>query len=140
MSFSIVQPAVAGQLGPATIQDLTVHPPDIKFLDVVLDGWDGDELIEVFPCFVASDRLIRMMKVEGFTGFETQRMTVSVSSTFEELYADTVLPVFLRLVFTGAAGVDDLGLSDDARLVLSDRALNSISDHLHEFQSRSYES
>lgn len=138
MPFSRIALAVPGQLGPATALDSSIHPPKVESLDYVLDAWDGDELVEVFPCFVATRELAEQLVAATCSGFRLDRLTVSTSEQFEELYAGVVLPSLVRLVIHGRPGVHDLGLTADATLVVSDRALAVIAPRLVHYQSWRY--
>ena len=57
--FHTLEPEVAGGFGEQTILDNSTHPPDVKWLHYVLDGWLGDDILESFPCYIVTERLRR---------------------------------------------------------------------------------
>ena len=120
--YFALEPEVAGGLGPGTRMDHSVVPARVVELDYEFGyGWQGDELLESFPCFILSARLCDALTAAGATGWEIADVRISV-----ELGVDYDLPPFRRLVVTGAAGHDDLGIADDRRLVVSERALDAL--------------
>jgi hypothetical protein len=124
VSFSRVEPEVAGGLGPNTEMDRDQHPPRIHKLQYVFDGWLGDDLVESFPAFVITADAGRRLEDAGLTGFELADVEVDRSEQFEELYPDRELPEFRWLRLTGTARENDFGPDDDGVLVVSDRALD----------------
>jgi hypothetical protein len=126
MTFTILEPEVAGGLGPSTVADRSVHPPRVERLHYEFDGWLGDELLESFPCFIVSAALASNLSSSGLSGFVLDDVLVTVSSEFAELYPTRVLPTFHWLKITGRAGTDDFGLSSDHRLVVSAEALATL--------------
>jgi hypothetical protein len=119
MSFTVLEPEVAGGWGPHTIADVSVHPPRVERLHYELDGWLGDDFLASFPCFVVTERLACELKLSGLTGFTLDHVEVSVSSEFRDLHPKSELPVFRWLRVTGRPGLDDFGIAGDHRLVAS---------------------
>lgn len=124
MSFIILEPEVAGEWGPHTIADVSVHPPRVERLHYEFHGWLWDDLLESFPCFIVTDRLASELRQSGLTGFVLDDVEVSIASEFVELYPDVELPVFRWLRVSGRAGLDDFGIGSDHRLVASSDAMN----------------
>ena len=123
MRFFVLDPEIAGGWGERTIADTSVFPPTVKSLHYRFDCWLGDELLEAFPCFIVIDRLAARLRRSGLTGFRLQAVEVSTSEEFDEIYPLRRLPVFQWLQPVGRAGVDDFGMSDAHRFVVSERAL-----------------
>ncbi len=119
-----LSPEVAGGLGERTVMDTSVHPPRVQRLHYEMAGWLGDELLESFPCFIVTARVRDALLGLGASGCTFDTVEISRSDTFEELYPDRMLPPFYWLKVQGRAGVDDVGLSDDNRLVVSKRVLD----------------
>ena len=123
VSFSFVEPEVAGGWGPNTVADRSTTPVTVEHLHYEFDGWLGDVLLESTPCFIVTDAGVAAITKEGLVGAEFENVEISVSDTFRELRGDVALPSFRRLVPFGTPGIDDFGLSPDLRLVLSDKAI-----------------
>ena len=121
----IIMPEVAGGLGPQTQMDTSVHPPLVSRLHYVFDGWLGDDLLESFPCFIATRRLTECLISAGLTGFSVADVEVSRSEQFTEIYGDRQLPEFRWIQISGVAGEHDFGQSSGG-LVVSDRCLQLI--------------
>jgi hypothetical protein len=109
--FFKLEPEVAGGWGPDTSADTSVHPPVVRRLEYTFDGWLGDELLETFPCFIASERLAESMIAQSLTGFALDEVKVSVSSEFLELHPSVLLPRFRWLRVSGTAGQHDFALT-----------------------------
>jgi hypothetical protein len=124
MPYYVVRPEVPGQLGDATELDRSGDRLRVKHLEYAFDGWLGDELITAHPAFAATKSLADKFAAADLTGFSARPMQVSRSDEFEEFYPDRVLPEFVELVITGRPGVDDLGITDESDLVLSQRAVD----------------
>lgn len=123
MEYFVLQPEVAGGLGPKTVLDRSTHPPRVDDLHYLFEGWLGDELLETFPCFIATEALWKSLEGAGLSGVRAGPVRVSASEQYVEIYPERVLPPFVRLLVTGDPGRDDLGLKHPARLVVSRRAL-----------------
>jgi hypothetical protein len=124
MNYFSLEPECPGGLGPDSVVDRSVHPPIVSKLDYEFDTWPESDLIEAFPCFCISTKLIAVL--QGLTGFSIEPMTVSKSETFEELHPDLDPPEFHWLKVHGVVGRDDFGLSEGHLLVVSQRALDAI--------------
>jgi len=123
-------PAVAGGLGEATDLDTDVTPPRVRALHYEFEGWDGDALVESYPCFLVTQEAGEEFRRQGFTGLVLREVRVSTSDVFEELYPGVVLPAFQWLDVTGAPGRDDLGLTEAAELVVSGRVFEVVRDKI----------
>lgn len=126
VGYFTLSPEVAGGLGERTVMDASVHPPRVQRLHYEMQGWLGDEFLESFPCFIVTARVKDTLIGFGASGCTFDSVEVSKSSTFEELYPERQLPTFFWLKVHGLAGADDLGLSEDHRLVVSKRVLEAL--------------
>ncbi|WP_109479806.1 hypothetical protein [Paraburkholderia sp. C35] len=124
MAFYYVEPEVAGGLGKDTVLDSTVHPPTVIKLHYQVINWLGDALLESFPALIITREAARALHESGASGFECRDVEITVSDSFKEIYPERILPEFHWLAVTGKAGRNDLGVADDSRLVVSERALD----------------
>lgn len=122
--FYYIEPEVSGGLGEKTVIDTTVHPPSVSKLHYQFDGWLGDHLLETFPCYIISDRMVSNIASAGLSGYQIDSVEVTKSDQFNDLYPGKQLPPFFWLKINGKAGNDDFGIADDHRLVVSEKALS----------------
>ena len=128
-AFFKLEPEVAGGLGPDTSIDTSMHPPVVSKLEYTFDGWLGDELLESFPCFLVSEALGNSALAARLTGFSLGDVKVSTSPEFDELHPSIILPLFRWLRVSGVAGESDFGLTPDASLIVSERAMEILKQH-----------
>lgn len=127
MIFKYIDPEVAGSLGDDTIMDTSTHPPIVLKLHYEFSGWLGNDLLESFPCFIVTDKLGQALLRSSLTGFSLDSAKTTTNEQFRELYPQRVLPLFYWLKVVGQAGKDDFGISTDLRLVISEKAFQTIS-------------
>jgi hypothetical protein len=119
-----LEPEVAGHLGSGTVMDASTHPPIVHALHYEFDGWLGDELLTAFPCFIVTENLRQLIESANPSGCRFDRVRVSRSEEFEELYPDQQLPAFSWLIVDGTARRDDFGTSPTGgALIVSERML-----------------
>lgn len=123
MAFHYVEPEVAGELGPGTVMDTTVHPPLVSRLEYRFTDWLGDGLVESFPCYLVTVDVAKRIEAAALRGAELADVDVTLAPEAGELM-DRPLPAWRWLRVTGPAFDGDFGISDDQRLVVSDRALD----------------
>lgn len=126
MEYFSVEPEVAGGLGSNTDLDTTVHPPRVRRLHYEFEDWLGDDLLETFPCFVVSQELADLIRASALDGVALAFLEVSVSAEGRELFDADRLPSFEWLQVTGEAGRHDVGVTENGRLVVSERAMRVI--------------
>lgn len=126
MKYYALDPEVAGELGKNTVMDSAVHPPVVSKLHYELDAWLGDDLIQSFPCYLATERLKRNLESASVGGVSFAPVEFSLSANFKEQHPSKVVPSFTWLKITGCASKDDFGVEADGRLVVSERALELI--------------
>ncbi len=124
--FYVLEPEVAGGLGPETVMNRGSHPPDVSSLHYEFSGWLGDEIVESFPCYLVTKGLASRIANCGMSGMRFDSVKVTRSAEFEELDPNRSLPEFIWLRPEGVAGRDDFGIGLDHRLVVSARALEQI--------------
>ncbi|WP_052518354.1 hypothetical protein [Archangium violaceum] len=101
----------------------SAHPPEVSHFHHRFEGWLGDELLEVFPCFLVSSLLAKALQEAGLAGFSLDDVEVSTSPEFQELYPGRPLPEFRWLKITGKDRDADFWLTPDFRLEVSSRTL-----------------
>jgi hypothetical protein len=126
MKYYYLEPRIAGELGNNTILDDGVHPPKVSKLHYMFDELPQDELLESFPCFIATKNLFQKLSENSLTGFSSADLEVSKSKTLEEVNSVDLFPEFIWLQIEGQPGQDDLGLTEKAELVVSEQALDII--------------
>ncbi len=99
------------------------HPPVVSRLHYEFEGWLGDVLLTTFPCFIATRAACQALELLGVTGVRFDPVEVSASEEFRFHYPDRALPECLWLRIDGTPGVDDLGLFNGRKLVVSRRVL-----------------
>jgi hypothetical protein len=122
MKYFYLEPEVAGGLGNNTVIDRSVHPPIISKLHYHLDGWLGDVILESFPSFIVTEKTKQKLQEIGLTGARFDKVELTTSDQFKELYPNRHLPKFVWLRVDGQTGRDDFGTAPDGRLVVSERA------------------
>ena len=80
MHTVVLEPDVAGGWGSHTIADASVDPPLVSRLRCHFDGWLGDDLLESFPCFIATARFSAALERAHLTGLAATRGASSGSS------------------------------------------------------------
>lgn len=123
MKYYYIEPEVAGGLGERTIMDATIHPPKITKLHYQLDGWMGDVLLETFPCYIITETAMKEIELSDATGVGFDRVEVTLSDNFREMYPDRNIPLFYWIQVNGICGLDDFGITQDFRLVISEKML-----------------
>lgn len=145
MKLFMVEPEVAGEIGERTIYenyDAIINNgerPQISYLHFVLMGWLGDDILEVTPCFMVSEKLKNVIEESTLTGYAFQDIDISVSEDYSEMYPDRELPHFYRLLPQGVVKVEDetyyawnnmdFCVTEKFYLVLSENAMKIIRDY-----------
>ena len=129
MRYYILGPEVAGGFGANTQLKSSCHPPKVDCLHLEFEGWLGDCLIESFPCFVATESVIESLKAAGTTGIEDRDVEVSTTDGFRELYPDREIGRWRWMQAVGTPGLDDIAVTESARLVASERAVEILRSH-----------
>lgn len=93
-----------------------------------MEGWNGDALLQSFPCYLVSPRMAEDLEAGSLTGTHLADAEVTLSPGAEE-FVDTAVLGFRWLQPRGAPGLDDVAVDDKARLIVSDRALAVLRRH-----------
>lgn len=117
-----IEPEVAGELGNKTIIETQYFPPKVRELHFIFNGWLGDDIIECFPCFIVSEKLMNSILTNELTGVFFEEMRISKSEEFIEMYPAREIPKFYWAKITGKFGIDDFVIANDFRLVISEKA------------------
>jgi hypothetical protein len=122
MNFLEVNPEVIVGLGEKTIfnqQDSQI----IESLHIELEDWLGDDLMEIYPCFVITEFLEEGLTKMKFTGYEIVSMITTKNEYFDNNYSlDKNLPLFKWIKINGKSYIDDFGIDEKSKkLVLSEK-------------------
>ncbi len=123
MKYFCIEPEVAGGLGENTVMDRNVHPPIVSKLHYEFDGWGGDALLTTFPCYIVTEATKKRLQSVGLTGIRFDTVEITTSGFFQDRYPNQQLPKFVWLQVVGKPAHDDFGFVQNARLVISERAL-----------------
>lgn len=142
MKLFMLEPEVSGEMGSNTVYDNYYEIryngayPKISYLHFVFLGWLGDDILESTPCFIITEKLMDKIKESKLSGCKFQKIEISLSDQFKEMYPNRDMPNFIRLIPTGNVHIedntysnwsrDDFNLSDKSYLVVSEKALNII--------------
>lgn len=127
--FYQLEPEVAGSLGKNCVINTCVHPPIVSKLEYQLEGWQGDALIESFPCYLITHELADRLIQAELSGYRLAECRIVLSACFTKEYATNSYralprrPEFKWMQITGKAGLHDIGLSDTHMMVVSKGAL-----------------
>lgn len=125
MNYFLLEPEVAGEIGENTVMDTSIHPPRVERLHYEIGfGWHGDELLETFPCYIVSNRIAANLIQSDLRAFELRDVELTLTEEAQEGRLGVEVPKFRWLAVTGIAGRDDLGVTNEAQLVVSERALD----------------
>ncbi|MEX2172316.1 MAG: hypothetical protein WD851_23550 [Pirellulales bacterium] len=125
--YRLLKPEAATEEDEGTIMDVSVHPPTIEKLSVRFDFWLGDDLLEGYSYFLATERLKMAIEEAQLSGYSFDDVTVTRSIEFEELeefHPGREFPKFYWMKIFGRAGEDDFGLSDNHCLVASEKSFD----------------
>ncbi len=123
--FCVLEPEFAGPLGPRTVTNHSVHPPQVSSLHIEFDRqtWRGDHLLEAYPCFLVTENLRRVIEASANSGFQFDTLLETRVAPTRKLEPFRPLPKLWWLKVTGKAGQDDLGLSANHCLVVDQRVI-----------------
>lgn len=122
--YYLLEPEVSGQFGEKSELDTNVHPPIVEKLHVIFDGWLGDDIIELFPCFIVSERLRNGIKRSALTGYQFDNIILTKSKQFKEIYGERIIPNFYWFKINGKLELDDFWISKNHMLSVTKQALD----------------
>ena len=134
MKYFVLEPEVAGGIGKKSkILYENSKIKEVLFLDYEFEGWLGDDILTIHPCFIISESLCDIIKASDLKGYQLQKMVVSFSDFFLEVYNKNILPNFIRLL---PFAINDISLIDkmlldfylykNTTLIVSEKALNTL--------------
>ena len=124
-SVYYIEPEVAGELGDGTVMNSSVHPPVVKKLELCLSGWLGDDLLECYPCFIVTERVANELKNTVQDNIFFEKIIVTQSDEFNEIYPGKPLPNFYWMKFINGK---EIFLSEDQRLAVSEHIMNTLNN------------
>ena len=140
MKLYMIEPEVAGEIGEKTVYenyDAIVNDGEIAVithLHFVFMGWLGDDVLEVTPCFLISDRLKNAIEKSDLKGYEFEDIEISLSDDYLEMYPNRETPSFYRVIPKGTIKIQDetyydwdnmdFCITEKAYLVLTEKAIN----------------
>ena len=124
--FYRLEPEVPGGFGENSVLDTSVHPPVVQWLHFEFVGWDGDDLVTSFPCFLVSDRLAKAMVEAHLAGLELAEVEVTVDGQFRDFLSQSAdsLAGWRWLRPVGEPWASDLWVDERADLHTSSTAMN----------------
>jgi len=93
----------------------------------VLDTWLGDDVVRAYPAVLATTPVKEALEdLSRSTGFCMRRARVKQSKFFRQHSPEKDLPEFWSVVVNGQPGRDDIGLTPEGGLVISQRVLEAL--------------
>lgn len=120
-----LKPDAPGQLGDKTVLNDQTHPPQINHFQFVFDDWFGDDLIECFPCFMITERLLNKLEGMSLKGYVIKDVEIEFSPLFYDLNGNKEVPKFKWLYINGTPD-DDFYIDEEHCLVVSSLAYEQI--------------
>lgn len=125
MKYYSIEPEVAGGWGKNTIfERIPGRGTFVHRLHYEFHGWLGDELLESSACFIVTERMANEIKSAKLTGAQFDEVEITTSEEFRDFNPNCSLPKFVWMRAVGEMGKDDIVLSPELQLLVSDRALD----------------
>ncbi len=118
-----LSPEVPGDLGPRSVLTHGSAGMEVVQPHLLLTSWMGDDLLECFPCFFASQRLGKALIDAAVSGYVLEPAIVSVSPDASPGARKAPTMYFHWLKIVDTEGYSDFWISRDRRLVASERAM-----------------
>ena len=112
-----LEPEVSGELGKKTIMDNSTHPPKIENLEFLFKGWLGDCLIECFPVFLITEKVVQKLTDNKVSGFSLKKAEIRKDHPFDEIHPNLILPKFVWIDINGTAKKSDFGIENNSLIV-----------------------
>lgn len=118
--FHFIEPEVIVGIGENTILDNNYNPPKVDQLNLEIEDWLGNDLMESYPCFIITESLKEGLEKSKFTGYDSiEEIEVKKAEYFENNYQlDKEVPKFYWLKVNGISSKDDFSISNDNALKL----------------------
>lgn len=121
MNFYKIHPEVPGGIGRNMAYDDLYN---ITQLDVVFEGWMGNDLMKISAAYLVTDRLKKLLESSTLTGIASfSGFTFELSLTFKNLYPGKQMPPMYWMQLNGIPGVSDLAMGERNKLIVSENAL-----------------
>ena len=120
-----IYPEVPAGIGEnSVINRIPGQPLEVIKMHLVFEGWLGSDLMKTSPVFYVTEKLKDALEKEDFSGISVfEKIEVTKSENFIELYPELELPNFFLMRIIGVAYKSDFGI-DIGKLVVSELALN----------------
>ena len=125
--FHFAQLPVFGQMGPKTEMDTDLHPPVVRKFHCLVDMRPRSAIWRVFPCIIVDQKLAAKLQQSGCSGFQLKVGIFEPSEAFRHFHGNNGrLPELHWCIVTGRAYVEDLGLAEGGKLIVSDKVKQMI--------------
>jgi hypothetical protein len=126
-NFLIVEPSVDGEID--SVSDFGLKPQvaqrEAKNLEYLIDVWSGNDVITSTPFFLVTRRFARKAEESKLTGAMFTHVVIKKADQFDEWEANkgASLPELLWMRVLGQQGNDDIGLTPQGSLVVSEKCM-----------------
>lgn len=136
MNYYLLNPEVAGELGNGSkVIYECGNIKEVIFLEYNFMGWQGDELLTTYPCFIVTESLQNDIILNGLTGVKFNNIAMTFSDEFYDLCKDVKVPKFVQIICNNLyeCNVENLlydfyfNKYDD--IIVSEKALNVLKQH-----------
>lgn len=122
MKYFLLKPDVPGYL--VNPKGTLANYSNISSVHYVLECFPTDDIFKCRRIYIVKEDLAYALARSEMTGFELKSCVVSKGDQFEiSSPGYKELPELLWLYIDGVAGSDDFGISDNLKLIISERAL-----------------
>lgn len=108
LNYYLLQPEIAGELGDSSeiiYEDGRLK--EVQFLEFVVTGWLGDEILKARPCYIITKDIMNSFIENGITGAKYEGK-VSFSEDFFDMYENVDdVPPFVRVAEIGGGTKDE---------------------------------
>jgi hypothetical protein len=119
-NYYIIQPEVIVGIGDNTSGADINDQFGITHLHIKLEDWLGDDLVEVFPCYLITETLKKKLEANMFSGYEFGEVEITKDEYFHNNYQlKKPLPQFYWLIIKGKKNADDIFLDTKFKLNVS---------------------
>lgn len=117
-----LEPEVSGEFGENTKIDNSIHPPKIENLEFIFKGWLGDCIIECFPVFLITEKVLLKLDESKLNGFSIKKATIVKDYSLDEIQPNLNLPRFIWIDINGTPKKSDFGIENNL-LIVSEKVL-----------------
>ncbi|MGQ7856663.1 hypothetical protein ACUN24_20690 [Pedobacter sp. WC2501] len=125
MKYIKIEPEVIVGMGEDTNIEQSSVPPLVTDLHINLEDWLGDDLMEIYPVFIVTERLKSVLELTTFSGYSIRNLKLTFGDYFENNYRlETKVPPFYWMVVSGIKENDDFYIDGSQTLNVSFEALS----------------